>query len=209
MKHSPFPYATLFIAISTFVYSMYVTFDISGSAFSNVKIVQLEKYGAIRLEHLLQLEFWRLFVSQIIHVKSLHMLFNVCSFIVLGFLVERNIGTIKMLMVWLIGGSLGTIFSTLFVKYPWNLGTGGSQAIMAISGLASILIFRRIDSSKWLKFALAFAFIPALSLDLIFSHYPKPGHTLSFIFGLIIGAWMFKSERGIVSKKEPPLRRQG
>ena len=174
------------------IYSLYVAYDINGSLFGKVRILQLESYGGVTLGHLKNFEIWRLFTSQIIHVKQLHMLFNVLSIVVLGIFLERYIGFFRMLILWFISGSAGTVFSTLFASPPWNLGTGASQAIMGISALGVILMHQKIDVSKGLKLCLLFAIIPALLLDLIFAHYPKPGHLLGFIVGWLISLYYLK-----------------
>jgi len=154
--------------------------------------LQLESYGGVTLGHLKNFEFWRLLTSQLIHVKQLHMLFNVLSIVVLGVFLERYIGFYRMLILWFISGAAGTVFSTFFVSPPWNLGTGASQAVMGISALGVVLIYQKIDISKGLKLSLLFAIVPALLLDLIFAHYPKPGHLLGFIVGYLISLYYLK-----------------
>ena len=194
-------YFTVFISILTLIFSFYVAWDITGSLFSRVRIIQLESYGGITLDHLKNLEVWRLFASQIIHVKQFHMLFNVISIFVLGIFIERHIGFFRMFFLWFLAGSFGTVFSTLFVPAPWNLGTGASQAILGISAFGIILTYQKIDVSRGLKYALLFAIVPALLLDLIFAHYPKPGHISAFIVGWIIGLFYLKEIKND-SKKE-------
>ena len=115
------------------------------------------------------------------------MLYNVLSFLILGLLIERQIGFFRILFLWLVAGAIGTLFSALFVVSPLNLGTGASQAILGLAAFGCIIIQQKIDTSKIFKFAVGFAIIPALTLDLVFAHYPKPGHVLSFVLGLIIG----------------------
>ena len=80
-------------------------------------------------------------------------------------------------------------------------GTGASQAILGISAFGIILTYQKIDVSKGLKYALLFAIVPALLLDLIFAHYPKPGHISAFIVGWIIGLFYLKEIKND-SKKE-------
>lgn len=183
------PYFTIFISIVTLCYSFYVAYDINGALFNKIRIIQLESYGGVTLVHLENFEVWRLFTSQIVHVKQIHTLFNVLSLLALGIFVEWHIGFLRMFSLWFIAGSLGTVFSTLFANPPWNLGTGASQAILGISAFGIILYYREVDISNGLKYALLFAITPALSLDLIFAHYPKPGHLLSFAVGWIIGLY--------------------
>ena len=192
VKTNHIPYFSTLIACITLIYSLYVAYDINGSLFGKVRILQLESYGGVTLGHLKNFEIWRLFTAQIIHVKQLHMLFNVLSIVVLGIFLERYIGFFRMLILWFISGSAGTVFSTLFASPPWNLGTGASQAIMGFSALGVVLIHQKIDISKGLKLSLIFAIVPALLLDLIFAHYPKPGHLLGFIVGYLISLYYLK-----------------
>jgi rhomboid protease GluP len=195
MRRDHKPIFTIVISLLTLFGSFYVAYDITGSLFGKIKIVQLEAYGAITFSHLRNLEVWRLFTSQIIHVKQYHMLYNVLSFFLLGLLIERKIGCARMLFLWFVAGAIGTLFSTLFVTPPWNLGTGSSQAILGVAAFGCILIQQKIDTSKVFKFAVGFAIIPALTLDLVFAHYPKPGHMLSFFLGLVIGYFYLQQLR--------------
>jgi hypothetical protein len=80
------------------------------------------------------------------------------------------------------------ISGSFFVAPPWNLGMGASQAILGIAAFGLLLSYKKIDTSKGLKIAVAFSVIPALVLDLIFSHYPKPGHITGFLVGLAMGS---------------------
>lgn len=63
MKSQKFPYITIIISILTIIYSLYVSYEISGSLFGRIKIIQLEPYGGVTFNHLWNLEMWRLFVS--------------------------------------------------------------------------------------------------------------------------------------------------
>ena len=87
MNKNKLPYCTILLSLITLLYSSYVAYDITGSLFSKIRVVDLESYGGIRFEHLANLEIWRLFTSQIIHVKQPHMIFNVISLLILGFFV--------------------------------------------------------------------------------------------------------------------------
>lgn len=182
------PYCTIILSILTFLVSFYVAYDISGFFFGDVKIVQLEKYGGVTFSHIADFEIWRLFMSQVIHVKQIHMLYNVTSLFIIGTYIERHLGSVRLLMLWLLSGISGTLISTLFVSPPWNLGTGGSQAIMGLAAAGAVLIYRRMDSIG-LKIATGFALLPAISLDIVFAHYPKPGHVFGFLVG--IGVCLF------------------
>ena len=105
-----------------------------------------------------------------------------------GTAVERHVGPVRLLMLWLVGGSLAMLVSTLSVPWPWNLGTGASQAIMAIAGAGLWLARTGIDRSRFMLTALALTIGVALALDLVFAHYPKPGHVAGLLFGFLIAS---------------------
>lgn len=187
MKTNNIPYSTLFISTLTFLYSIYVAFDVNGIFLSDVKIVQLEAYGGVTFTHLKNFEFWRLFASQLIHAKQIHMFYNVLSLIALGIFVERYIHAVKFLGLWFFSGAIGTLVSTLFVAPPWNLGTGASQAVLGIAAFGLILSIKGTCSSKWFWIAIGFSLIPAFTLDFIYAGYPKPGHVAGAFIGMVAG----------------------
>jgi hypothetical protein len=99
---------------------------------------------------------------------------------------QCHVGFIRLLLLWLIGGSIATLISTLFVMPPWNPGTGASQAIVAIAGAGIWLALTGVDRSKSLILPVAFKIAAALTIDLIHVHYPKPGHAAGVLLGLLI-----------------------
>lgn len=197
MKRSNLPVATLGLVVATVLYSLWVSYTVSGALFGQVKIVQLEEYGALNLTHLANLELWRLVASQLIHVKPLHMVYNALSLLLLGLLIERYVGWQRYLLLWLGAGSMATLLSTFFVPASWNLGTGASQAIFAIAGFGLLLVHKNIERSWALYGVLAFALVPALALDFIFAGYPKPGHMAGLLLGLIFGRRLIEDVRSI------------
>lgn len=192
MKNSRIPFAAILISLITLAYSMYVSFAINGKWLSDLQLLQLEQYGALRFEHLKNVELWRLFAFQLMHVKYLHMIYNVLSIIALGVCVERFIGVLRFFLLWFVSGVIGTLVGSAFIAPPWNLGTGASQAVLGIAGLGLALVLKRINTSKWLLLALAFSIAPALVLDLIHAGYPKPAHIVSMMIGLVAGLLFVK-----------------
>lgn len=181
------PWCTLLLCMATVVTSVHAAIEVSGTWLGRVRIVELEGYG-VRFEHLQGLELWRLVTAQLVHVKQPHMLSNVLCLLWVGMAVERHVGFVRLLMLWLVGGSLATLFSTLFVTPPWNLGTGASQAIMAIGGAGLWLAVKGFDRSKPLILPVAFTLTLAFTIDLIHAHYPKPGHVAGVLIGVLIAS---------------------
>lgn len=117
------------------------------------------------------------------------MLSNVFCLLLVGAPVKRRMGFFRMLVLWLIGGSIAMLISEPILTPPWNLGTGASQAILAIAGAGLWLAMTGIDRSKSLVLPVAFKIAVALTLDLIHAHYPKPGHVAGLLLGYLI-AWL-------------------
>jgi rhomboid protease GluP len=187
MKRTQVPYATIIICSTTLLYSMGVAFAVTGNFVGSVKIVQLEPYGGVTFAHLGSLELWRLFASQLIHVKQMHMLYNVLSLALLGFFLERHAHAFKFFLLWFIAGAAGTLVGTLFVTPPWNLGTGASQAVLGIAAFGLALFLRGAVQSRSFVVVLCFSLIPAFALDFIYAGYPKPGHIVPLLIGGIAG----------------------
>lgn len=181
------PWCTLLLAAATVALSVHAAIEISGTWPGRVRIVELENYG-LRFRHLQELELWRLVTAQLVHVKQPHMVGDVFCLLLVGTAVERNIGFLRLLVLWLVGGSLAILFSSLFVLPPWNLGTGASQAIMAISGAGIWLALTGVDRSRFLLLAVSFSIGLALTIDIVHVYYPKPGHVAGVIIGLLIAS---------------------
>lgn len=189
------PWATLLLAVATVALSVHAAVEISGTWLGGVRIVQLEHYG-LRLGHLRDLEPWRLVTAQLVHVKQPHMVANVFCLLWAGAAVERHVGAWRLLVLWLVGGSLAMLLSAYFVPWPWNLGTGASQAVMAISGAGAWLGLAGIDRSRALVVPVAFSIALAFAIDIVHVYYPKPGHVAGVLLGLLMA-------RLIGPKREP------
>ncbi|MBJ6979757.1 rhomboid family intramembrane serine protease [Luteimonas sp. MC1895] len=186
-KSRRLPWITLLLCAATVTMSLDAAIEVSGTWLGGVRIVDLERYG-LRFKHIQDLELWRLITAQLVHVKQLHMLSNVFCLLLVGTIVERHMGPIRLLVLWLIGGSMATLISTLFAPPPWNLGTGASQAIMAIAGAGLWLAITGMDRSKSLLLPVTLTIALALTLDLIDAHYPKPGHVTGLLLGYLIAS---------------------
>jgi rhomboid protease GluP len=187
MRITTVPFSAIFIGGLTLAYSMYVAFTLTGNVLGNVKIVQLESYGGVTFSHLNNLEIWRLFASQLIHAKQLHMLYNVSCIVLLGLCLARQVSNVKFFLVWFASGVAGTLASTLFSEPPWNLGTGASQAVIGIAAFGLVLSHRQIIASKLVVVVLCFSIVPTVILDFMYAGYPKPGHVVGALVGVLAG----------------------
>ncbi|MCL2891422.1 rhomboid family intramembrane serine protease [Brenneria tiliae] len=195
LKKKYFPLATIFIICLTFFYSIYVSYAITDSFMGKISILDLDKFGGVTPSKLYDFEIWRLLVSQFIHVKQIHMVYNVLSFFILGVLLEKHIGSLFLFVLWFTTGALGTLYSTNFVSYPWNIGTGASQAVLGVSSFALLLVLVKEHTTNMLKFSVVFSILPAMTLDIIYAHYPKPGHVLSICVGLVLSIVYYRKHK--------------
>ena len=87
-------------------------------------------------------EYWRLFTAMFLHVGRMHLIFNGLGLLIFGRLTERIFGLSRFVIIYILGGLLGSVAS-----YAFNadaIGAGASGAIMGILGaLATFYLIRR------------------------------------------------------------------
>lgn len=182
-----FPIGTFLIVVLTFITSITIAMKVQGLPWNTVPIIQLRYYGGIDHIQIANWELWRFFTAQLVHTKQGHMLFNVITLFLLGLAFERATSPLRFALLWLVSGSAGIYASIYFVAPPYDVGTGASQAVLGIAGGVIVTFMRGYKCPKWLKATLIVTIGVSLALDLIFAHYPKPGHVVGFIAGVILG----------------------
>ncbi|MFZ6735692.1 rhomboid family intramembrane serine protease [Undibacterium sp. Ji42W] len=149
------------------------------SFFASQKSLRLPQVGAVTGELFVTHEWWRLLVSQFLHVHFLHMLFNASSLFIIASSLERTRGWLVLLAIYLIGGTTGQIASVWY--YPELVSDGASQALMALCAGTLVLQAR----SKVIWFAgLVVALQVALDVHAIAGI--KAGHLYGFAAGLLV-----------------------
>lgn len=130
------------LALLTLAVSLAVSFVVNGTAFSTVPVKDLAKWGGLRLSTFDINDSWRVLTAQLVHVRWPHMLFNVVCLAAVSSLVERRIGAAGTLLIWVLIGGAATAVSPVFVKPPYDVGTGASQAVLAFAGYAIVMRVR-------------------------------------------------------------------
>ena len=103
----------------------------------------LVRFGANMPDLVKHGEWWRLMTSVFLHVDWIHLFFNVCACYVFGVFVERAIGRMQMLTVFLLSGLAGSLASALFSTAPISVGASG--AVFGLLGVATIISLRFRD----------------------------------------------------------------
>ncbi|MFZ6775991.1 rhomboid family intramembrane serine protease [Undibacterium sp. Ji83W] len=89
------------------------------SLFASQKSLRLPQLGAATGALFVTHEWWRLLVSQFLHVHFLHMLFNAMSILIIASSLERTRGWLALLSIYLIGGMAGQLAS-VWSYPPWS-----------------------------------------------------------------------------------------
>lgn len=91
-----------------------------------------------------QQEYYRLFTSMFLHFGMTHLAHNMLLLFVLGGRMERTVGKIRFLIIYLAGGLTGNL-----VSYLWSLrseqyavSAGASGAVFAVMGALLYVIIR-------------------------------------------------------------------
>lgn len=132
---------TLLLLINVFVF---LWLEYKGSTLDSVFMYKhgASSTAAIYLGH----EYYRLFTSMFLHFGFPHLVNNMVVLVVAGTILEKQVGTIKYLIIYLLGGIGGNLLSLgvdIFLKRE-TLSAGASGAVYAVIGgiLAIILIYK-------------------------------------------------------------------
>ena len=89
-------------------------------------------------------EYYRLFTCMFLHFGIEHLLNNMLVLFVLGSRLERVIGKIKFLLIYLLGGVLGNVISLYLELHAQNfaVSAGASGAVFAVMGAMIYIVIR-------------------------------------------------------------------
>ena len=135
------PKITIALIVANIV--MFVITEIFGSS-ENTEI--LIKCGAMYTPYVEAGQYWRLFSAMFLHSGIRHLLNNIITLYVMGYILEAEIGRVKYLILYLAGGLCGNL-----VELWWSgsrgenvVAVGASGAIFAIIGaLVWVLIVNK------------------------------------------------------------------
>ena len=125
------PFVTVgFVAVNVLVY---VILEILGNTENSEFMVRM---GAVWPPYVKQGEYWRLFTATFMHFGFEHLVNNIVMLLVIGFTLEREIGTIKFLIIYLLSGLGGNLLSAVWdmMSGSFAVSAGASGAIFGIVG---------------------------------------------------------------------------
>lgn len=131
---------------------------------------------------------WRLLTSIFLHNGIIHLFNNMIGLGFLGFLIEKNLGKMRYLLIYLATGIMGSIASIWW--YEATVSVGASGAIFGLAGLyLALIVFKAFpdDFNKiFLKFILVYVGIN-LVMGFLIPNIDNAGHIGGLLSGFIIG----------------------
>ncbi len=96
-------------------------------------------FGAKDNQLIAQGEYWRLFTAIFVHANILHYGFNAYALYIVGRDVERFSGSARFILIFMLAGLSGSVFSLVFTPAE---SVGASGAIFGLIGAQAIFLFR-------------------------------------------------------------------
>lgn len=125
---------------------------------------QLLKWGAAYGPFIREGEWWRLFTCIFLHSGVEHLIYNMISLGVIGFVIEREVGSLRFLLVYLLAGVASSYISFLFQGEI--VGMGASGAIFGMYGLGGALSLNRYLSND-MRGVFLLICLPLLAINLL------------------------------------------
>ena len=136
MKKEP---VTVFLILVNLL--VFLAVELTGGSEDTMHMLQC---GAAYTPAIMQGEYYRIFTSMFLHFGPQHLGNNMLVLFVLGSRLERVIGKIKFLLIYLLGGVLGNIISLYLKLHAQNfaVSAGASGAVFAVMGAMIYIVIR-------------------------------------------------------------------
>jgi len=132
-------------------------------------------------------EWWRFFVPIYLHSGIVHLALNLLSQIGMGWKLEKQHGTFRIIPIYFLSGLFGNLLSCIFL--PQTVSVGASGAIFGFFGILLIDLFKNWKKLKspW-KNLIIFAVSMIISLALgILPLIDNFQHVGGFLMGIVAG----------------------
>lgn len=140
--------------------------------------------------------FYRLFTSMFLHANLYHIAFNMYALYIIGPQVEKYFGRLKFILIYLISGILGSLFSCVFMEST-SLSIGASGAIFGLFGSLAYFTYKyRATLNNFLRSSI----LPTIFINLILG-FLLPNVDVSAHVGGLIGGVLTSLIVGVEDKK--------
>jgi rhomboid protease GluP len=189
------PYITYILLTINIV--LWLLMTVAGGS---TNIYVLQSFGAKVNVLIASGQYWRLITPMFLHIGIAHLFFNSYALYIYGTLTERLFGKSKFIIIYLISGLFGTVFSYLFSP---PISAGASGAIFGLFG--ALLYFRKARRGIFNKlFGVNLIIIIGFNLVYGFtsSGIDNWGHIGGLVGGFLVSSWLgLYSERSFTLKR--------
>lgn len=147
------------------------------------------KFGASNFN----LTFFSLYTSVFFHANFMHLLLNSAFLLMFGLYLEKHIGNLKFLSIFILGGIVGNLFQVLFSIEGIVIGMSGAifaifGALVAKEPMMDFKLFGFIKIPLIILFGVVFIFQYYISILINFENVllGEIAHLFGFITGLFI-----------------------
>ena len=146
-------------------------------------------------------QIYRFITCMFIHFGFMHLAGNMVVLLFLGDNVERAVGKIKFLLIYILGGIFGSIgsFTYALVRNPGIVSAGASGAIFAIIGALLWLVIRnkgQLEDMTTLRMCVLIAY--ALYNGFTSENVDMAAHLFGFLGGFLIAVLLYrKNDRSL------------
>lgn len=141
---------------------------------------------------LVQKEYWRLLTSVFLHSGLYHLGSNLIAQVFLGNAVERNLGHIKYLILYIVSGVGGNIISVLYDRARGvnTYSVGASGAVFGVMGALIVLIIKgrkKLRTGSSMLVRAGFAVFYAVYAGFRTPYTDNAAHLGGLAFGIALG----------------------
>ena len=183
-RYAPAAFLVL-LAINVLVFVIQL---VKGVDLMTPETFQLIKWGANVSQLTLNGQPWRLLTSMFLHIGLIHLAANCYMLTVLGPIVEREFGTVRFTLVYLLSGLFGSLASALWAD-GFKVSAGASGALMGITGacLAHSLVAYLRDKQGFAA-SLMVPLAQTIGINLAFGALVEGVDNACHVGGLLSGA---------------------
>ena len=141
---------------------------------------------------LVQKEYWRFLTSVFLHAGLYHLGSNLIAQVLLGNAVERNLGHIKYLFLYIVSGVGGNIISVLYDRAQGvnTYSVGASGAVFGVMGALIVLIIKgrkKLRTGSSMLVRAGFAVFYAVYAGFRTPYTDNAAHLGGLAFGIALG----------------------
>jgi rhomboid protease GluP len=189
-RHGPRVYITpTLISLNVIIFGLMVE---SGVPVLNPTAPSLVQWGADFGPLTLGGQWWRIVASLFLHAGIIHLVFNMVVLAIIGPFMEKVLGNVAYLTLYLVAGIAGSAASLAW--HPFAASAGASAAILGLYGAlvaVSLRCRQAVQAEKWVRQSVVMAaFLGFSVLYWLFNaevDVDIAGHLGGFVGGFLLG----------------------